>query len=59
MAGERIFESIVVTCCNDCPNKTAKKRVAGVYQYYCAALGTYRAIDPTTIPADCPLPPAP
>jgi hypothetical protein len=56
---ERIFEAIVVTNCNTCPNKTAKKREAGKWVYYCAALGTYRAIDPATIPADCPLPEAP
>jgi hypothetical protein len=46
---------VIVTACNNCPGKTAKKRVGAVYAYYCAQLQQYRVIDPTTIPADCPL----
>lgn len=49
---------VIVSACNNCPGKTAKKRVGGIYWYYCAQLLQYRPIDPTTVPADCPLPPA-
>ena len=56
---DRLFDPAVVTCCMDCPGKTAKKRIAGVWNYYCSVLGTYRPIDPNTIPDDCPLPEAP
>jgi hypothetical protein len=49
----------VVTCCNDCPGKTAKKRVGSNFHYYCSILQQYRAIDPTTTPPDCPLNDAP
>lgn len=44
-----------VNNCNECPGKTAKRRVGQTYQYYCGILQQYRAIDPTTVPADCPL----
>jgi len=46
---------ITVTKCNDCPGKTAKRRVGGIWHYMCNILQKYRPIDPETIPSDCPL----